>query len=448
MSLKIVIIGAGEVGYNLARELSEDDYEITVVENNPARAKRVAETLDVNTIEGNGASPLILHDADAGNADIFLALTRIDEVNLVSCMMAKELGAQKVIARLRNTEYTSPKSVMKPRQFGIDLVIHPELAAVNEVINLLKQSSARDVKEFADGQLQLVGVTLDASSPLNNHTIEDVTLAHKLIPHKVIAIKREGENFVPTGDTFFMAGDIAYFLAETRHMESVLTMLGKPSRKLKKIMILGAGKIGRRLAAKLQDDIDVRLVDRDKAKAWDAAPKLIDTLVLHGDGTDIEFLMSENISEMDSFIAVTEDEQTNLLTGLLAKHLGVPHVIVHLGTSDFLPIARRIGIDSVISKNLATVEVILASIKSTRDLSVIRFEDVDLEVVEIETERDSKVTKHLVKDLKLPPGLILGAIIRDNRVELPMGNTQIHEGDRVLVFVKNEQISKVEKFFT
>ncbi|UCH63854.1 MAG: Trk system potassium transporter TrkA [Fidelibacterota bacterium] len=448
MALKIIIIGAGEVGFNLAKELSREDYDITLVDINPEKVKRASETLDVSTLEGNGASPSILHQAQVSSADIFLALTRIDEVNLVASEMARELGAGTVIARLRNIEYTSNKAILQPSQFGIDEVIHPELAAVEEVERLLSQSSALNVKEFEGGRLQLVGVMLEGSSPLLERTVADVSQGKWRIPHLAVAINREGKTFIPQSDSIYRVGDIVYVLGESQHVPSILNMLGKPRRDVKKIMILGASKIGRRLAIRLQDHLDVKLVDSSKAKAWDVAPTLVNTLVLHGDGTDIDFLVSENIDEMDSFVTVTEQEQTNLLTGLLAKQLGAKHVIVHLATTIYLPIARRIGIDAAISKNMATVEAILRVIKSDSERTISPFEEVELEALEVVTDKGSKVTKKPLKAVSFPSGMILGAVIRGSAIEIPTGDTQIIPGDRVLVFVQNEQVEKVQRYFT
>jgi trk system potassium uptake protein TrkA len=447
MSLRIVIIGAGEIGFNLAKELSREDYDITVVDIDPVKIKRASEKLDVSTVEGNGASPIILHQAQVESADIFLALSRIDEVNLVASRTAQELGAKKIIARLRSTEHSLRDAVIHPSQFGIDEVIHPEMAVVEEVDRLLRQSSAMDVKEFEDGRLQLVGVRLEASSPLLQRTIEDVSQSNREIPHKVIALNHEGVNFIPQGDTQYGAGDIVYVMGEAQHIPKIVTMLGKPHREVNKVMILGAGKIGRRLAGRYQDDLDVKLVEANKAKAWEVAPTLVNTLVLHGDGTDIDFLISENIDEMDSFIAVTENEQTNLLTGLLAKQLGARHVIVHLSTTSYLPIARRIGIDAAISKNMATVEAILRGIKSSHDRAVSPFEDVEMEAVEIVTEEDSKVTKKPVKEISFPSGVVLGALIRDSGIEIPGGESQIEPGDRILLFMQKVEVDKVLKLF-
>ena len=447
MSLRIVIIGAGEVGFNLAKELSREDYDITVVDINPEKVKRASETLDVSTVEGNGASPFILRQAQVENADIFLALSRIDEVNLVASRTARELGAKKIIARLRSTEYSSRDAVIKPSQFGIDEVIHPELAVAEEVDRLLRQSSAIDVKEFEDGRLQLVGVRLEASSPLLKRTVEDVSHSNRDLPHKVIALNREGKNFIPQGDTIYEAGDIVYVMGEAQHIPEIVTMLGKPRQEVNKVMILGAGKIGRRLASRYQDEYDVKLVEAKKAKAWDVAPTLVSALVLHGDGTDIDFLISENIDEMDSFIAVTENEQTNLLTGLLAKQLGARHVLVHLSTTSYLPIARRIGNDAAISKNMATVEAILRGIKSSHDRAVSPFEDVEMEAVEIMTEEGSKVTRKPVKSINFPLGVVLGALIRDTGIEIPGGDSQIESGDRILLFMQKVEVEKVLKFF-
>ncbi|MFC1543007.1 Trk system potassium transporter TrkA [Candidatus Neomarinimicrobiota bacterium] len=449
MSVKIVIIGAGEVGFNLAKELSREDCDITLIDVSPEKVKHASETLDVNTLEGDGASPSVLRQAQVDSTDIFLALTRIDEVNLVASEMAKELGAGTVIARLRNVEYTSSKgAILAPSQFGIDEVIHPELAIVDEVERLLRQSSAIDVKEFEQGRLQLIGVQLEGSSPLLYRTLEDISKSNRKLHHKVIALNQGEENFIPKGDTVFLPGGIVYVMGQARDIPSIVNMLGKPNRQVNKIMILGAGKVGRRLAARFQDDMDIKLVDHNKAKAWEVASTLVNTLVLYGDGTDIDFLIAEHINEMDSFIAVTEDEQTNLLTGLLAKQLGARHVIVHLASTSYLPIARRIGIDAAISKNLATVEAILRVIKSTSERAVSPFEDVGLDAVEIVAEGGSKITKKPVKDITFPPGVILGAIMRGDRIEIAAGDSQIIPGDRVLIFLKNTEVEKIQKYFT
>ncbi len=449
MSLRIVIIGAGEVGFNLAKELSQEDYDITLIDIKTEKIKRASETLDVSTIEGDGASPLILRQAQVDGVDIFMALTRIDEVNLVASEMAKELGAKKVIARLRNVEYTSNRAILQPSQFGIDVVIHPEQAAVEEIERLLRQSSAIDVKEFEQGNVQLVGVQLEVSSPLLHRTVEDVSKSHSSLPNKVIAINRGGECFIPWGDTVFQPDDIVYVIGAADDIPSIVNMLGKPHREVKKAMILGAGKIGRRLAARLQDNLDIKLVEANKAKAWEIAPTLVNALVLHGDGTDIDFLVSENINEMDSFIAVTQDEQTNLLTGLLAKQLGAKHVIVHLATTSYLPVARRIGIDAAISKNVATVEAILRIIKSTSERAVTPFEDVGIEAVEIIAEKDSKITRNTIRQIHFPPEMILGAVIHQDSIEIPGGDTHVEAGDRVLVFLHGDtEIAKVQKYFS
>ena len=261
MALKIVIIGAGEVGFNLARELSQDDNDITIVDILPEKIKRAVESLDVNTLEGNGASPAVLREANADKADIFLALTRIDEVNLVSSQMARALGAKKVIARLRNTEFSAKNAAMHPRDFGIDVVIHPELAVVEEVERLMRQSSAIDVKEFEGGRLQLVGVFLNKESLLIGKSVSQVIPVTTGSTTKVIAINRVGVTLIPDGGTVFNSEDSVYVLAETRFIPEAMKMLGKPHHEVHKVMILGAGKIGRRLTKRLQDELDVKLVE-------------------------------------------------------------------------------------------------------------------------------------------------------------------------------------------
>lgn len=447
MALKIVIIGAGEVGFNLARELSQENHDITIVDILPEKIRRAVESLDVNTLEGNGASPVVLKQAGVDTADVFLALTRIDEVNLVSCQMASALGAKKVIARLRNTEYTAKNSAMKPRDFGIDVVIHPEMAVVEEVERLMRQSAAIDVKEFEGGRLQLVGVFLDKESPLIDRQVAQVVPATAGTTSKIIAINRNGATLFPNGDTVFKSEDAVYFLGETKHVPEAMRMLGKSHHKIDKVMVLGAGKIGRRLTKRLQDEMNVKLVESNKAKAREIAPTFLNALVLHGDGTDIDFLLSENIDEMDSFIAVTEDEQTNLLTGLLAKHLGARHVVVHLNTTSYMPIARRIGIDTAISKNLVTVEAIIRAIRSTEEMEVNRFEDLNMESLELVAEEGSKMIGKTLGRLSLPKGVVVGAIMRGAAIEIATAESQVMAGDRVLMFVQDEHLESVEKLF-
>ncbi|MFQ6615525.1 MAG: Trk system potassium transporter TrkA [Fidelibacterota bacterium] len=446
--MKIVIIGAGEVGFHLAKGLSEENYDITLIDIALEKVQRASETLDVIVVHGDGASPRVLREADVQNADIVVAVTRVDEVNLIASQLAHQLGAPKIIARLRNTEYTGRDSILHPEKFGIEKVIHPELAATREIIRLVMQTAASSVVEFEGGRLQLMGIRLDNGCPVIGKDLGEIRREHSDFHFSAVAVMRGRDTVIPHGETRFELNDICYFLVTKERVPDLLGMMGKPYQETRKAMILGGGKIGRALARSLQDKIDVRLVEGDREKAQRLASELEKTLILSGDGTDIEFLRSENVEELDSFIAVTQNEQTNLLSGLLVKHLGARQVLVHVATAEYIPILKLMGIDGVISKNMCTVMAILETIKSDRHVVITDFEDIDVEALEFSPSPGSRVTREVLSHIKFPENCIVGAVNHHGHVFIPTGDTQISEEDTVLVFALPQSIPRVEKLFS
>ena len=362
--MKIVIIGAGEVGFQLAKGLSEEDFDITIIDIAKQKVQKASDNLDVITVQGDSASPDVLREAEVDRADVVVAVTRIDEVNLISAKLSHELGAKKIIARLRNTEYSDKGSIIRPERFGIDKVIHPEMAATNEITRLVKQTSATSVVDFEGGQLQLIGIRMDDGSPVINNALNEIQSKNGSLTFNIVGILRDKDTIVPNGKTTIKMNDICYFLVRKEQVENLLYMMGKQVRETRNVMIVGGGKIGRALANKLEEDINVKLVDVNREKSQMLASELSKTLVLNGDGTDIEFLRLEDPEEIDSFIAVTENEQTNLLSALLAKHLGVRQTLIHVSTTEYIPAMKVIGLDAVVSKNMCTVTEILEYIKS------------------------------------------------------------------------------------
>ena len=350
MKFNIVIIGAGEVGFNLAKSLSKEEHDITVIDIDPNKCQKVINNIDARVIEGDGCSQRIIQQIQMNEVDYLISLTRIDEVNLVASKIGKERGAKKVICRLRNTEY-GKKSIIDPAQFGINHIVFPENAARDEISKIITQPSSLDIETFKDDKITLVGVLLDISSPLIGRTMENVEISNPYIQHKLSVICRGDSTFIQHSQTKYAVNDIAYFAVPSTHVEKVQVMCGKSSFKVKNIMIMGGGKIGRLLAANLQDNYDVKLLEKDSEKAEQINDKLENTLVLTDDGLDIDFLESENISSLDCFIAVTENEQINVMSSLLMKHYGVKQVIVHINSTSFFKVVRRIGVDAVISKN-------------------------------------------------------------------------------------------------
>jgi len=449
MSLNIVVIGAGEVGFNLAKSLSKENHNITVIDISSERCDRVKNVIDAKVIEGNGASQRILQKIDMKNIDYLLALTKIDEVNFVSSYLAHSLGAKKIICRLRNTEYSHKTAVVTPQNFNIDYVVFPEKAAQREIESLIRQTSAVEIEEFRDGKIILVGINLEESSPLIGRTVEQIKIANPYIAHQLCVIYREDESFIPHKNTIYKKNDFAYFLGRLEDISKIQQMSGKPAFKVDNVMILGAGKVGRLVAKSLQTDYDVRIIEKDEGKAKKYSEKLIDTLMLIGDGLDTDFLESENISDVDCFIAATESEETNILASLIVKHYGVKQVILHINTTSYLKSVRRIGVDSVISKNISAVNEVIKIIKSDQQsLPVCRFDEIDIESIEVKVSNLSKYIskKYTIRDI--PENISLGAIIRNGKINVPDQHIEISSGDELLLFSKSENIEIAEDLFT
>lgn len=446
--MKIVIIGAGEVGYHLGKGLSKENHDITIIDVSPVKCKRVRDNLDVIVVNGDGASPSVLRESNVQESDLVVAVTRIDEVNLIASQISHSLGVKQIIARLRNTEYTQKDTIIHPEKFGVDLVIHPEMAASKEIVRLVMQTAASSVVEFEGGRLQLIGVRLERECPIIGNTLSEVRRQNIHFSFSAVAVLRNHDSIIPHGDFIFSPDDICYYLVRRKHANDLFKMFGKAVRETHDVMILGGGKIGRAVARLLQEEISVRLVENSLEKANRLASELDKTLILNGDGTDIEFLRSENIEDLDSFIAVTESEQTNLLSGLLAKSLGIRQTIVHVSTTEYIPAMKAIGLDAVISKTMSTVNVILEYIRSDYIASITNFEDIEVEAVEFSPEPGSKVTRNLLKDIKFPSASIVGAINHHGHISIPDGDTQITEEDSVLIFTLPRFIHKIEKLFT
>ena len=448
MDIKIVIIGVGEVGFNLVKALSKEKFDITVIDIEEEKCQRITNTMDVRAIVGDGASQRILQQLDMTNIDYLLALTRIDEVNLVAAKSAYEMGAKKIICRLRNTEYSHESAIITPEQFGIDYVVYPEKAAQRDIENLIRQTSAVDLEEFKNGQINMVGIKIAHSSPLVGRNIKNVELSNPYIPHKLALVIRENESFIPPKETIYKKDDIGYFIGKAKDINEIQRMAGKPAFKVKNIMILGAGKIGRLLAKSLQYDYNVRIVEQNFEKAKKFGKTLTDTLILQANGLDVDFLNSENIQETDCFIAATENEQTNILASLLVKHYGVKQVILHITTTNYFKAVRRIGVDAVVSKNISAVNEVLKLIRSDQqDLPISSFEDLNVDAIEVSVVQECRYIRKKITIDQIPEELCIGAICRNNEMIIPNNHTEIYAEDELLVITKEENISKVEKLF-
>ena len=451
--MKVVIIGGGEVGFHVAKALSEKDYDITVIDIDPDKCRRASENLDVIVVEGDGASPHTLLEANVGEAHYALCLTRVDEVNLIASQQAHELGADKIIARLRNQQYTAKDSIIRPEKFGVDAVIHPEKAACEEIIRLVQHPYAVQAMEFESGQLKMLGINISK----NTLNISGTSLSKlvKLVAYKaqfrfgVVAVLRGQDTIVPQADFIFKEGDIAYFIVKSSDVGQLMTFLGKEMNEVKRVMIIGGSKIGRSLAMALPIlDINVRLVDYNRPKAGHISHKLDDSMVIYGDGSDIEFLKSENIQDVDSLIAVTENEKTNLIVGLLANHLGAKQSIMHVVTTQYIRTIQEIGVGAVISKNLSTVNAILRQLHSDlSEVHTITFDEIDVDVVEFQPDIGSLITQKPIKELDFPKDSIIGMINHHGSIQVAHGSSQLSSDDIALVFTKPHSIIQLKMMF-
>ena len=447
--MQIVIIGAGEVGFHAAKALSESNHDITAVDIVPEKCTRLSDNLDVIVVEGNGASPKILHQANVENADYVLCLTRVDEVNLIAAQQAHELGAKKIIARLRNQQYTARNSIIKPEQFGVDLVIHPEKAACDEIIRLVKHPYAVQVMDFEGGRLEVIGIRINGDNgDLLGKSVGEICESNPDFKFGIIAVLRDGKTIVPWSDFVFKNGDTPYFILQAEKVGKLMEMLGKDFYRNDRVMVLGGSKIGRSVAEGLQQEMNVRLVDLNRHKCEWIANVLENTMVIEGDGTDLELLKSENIDSVDSFIAVTENEQTNLISGLLSHHFGVEQTIIHIGTTEFLPIIQETGIGSVISKNMSTVNSILRKIRSDMsETQIVTFDELDVDVLELTPDKESSVCGKPLSEVSFPKASIVGVINHHGHLTIARGSSQLTEEDTALVFAKNSVTEKVRKLF-
>ena len=447
--MRIIIIGAGEVGFHLARILSKENQQVVMIEPDKDRLKHADESLDIMAIEGSGASAQTLVKAGIKDAQLLIAVSPIDEVNIIACMLADKFSVRRKIARVRNPEYTAENAVLTPEQLGIDLMINPEFETAQEIVRLIRRSAATDVIEFANGAIQLVGLRLDSKAKVLSKTLREVSLSIPTLTFRTVAIFRNGRTIIPTGEDYFLNGDQIFVVSKTESVPELLDLCGKSNERLGKIMILGGGKVGRLVAQylELEKSLDIRLIESSRWKSQFVADQLRHTLVIHGDGTDVDLLASEGIVDMDAFVAATDDEETNIITSLLARHLGVGRTITMIDQAHYLPLVNSIGLDAAVDIRMTTANTIARFIHRGEVVSVATLKGIEAEALELVAQEGSQIIKKPIKDLKFPNGAIIGAVTRNDHVFVPVGSSLIQPHDKVVVFALPKAVSSVEKMF-
>ncbi len=446
--MKIVIVGAGEVGFYLAKRLSQEKHDLVIIDVDPEKCASAQEALDVSVVEGNASSQSVLREAGLESADMLIAASAIDEINILACMVASKMGVKRKIARVRNPDYYTESSLLRPEDVGVDLFIHPEEEVIEEITRLLLRASASEVIEFENGKILVVGLKLDAECPNLNKPLKELGNEEQRKNFRVVAMLKGEKTIIPTGDDYFSKNDQVFVVTTRESLSQVISLTGKADQKLDKIMILGGGKIGRGLAEKLEEKIDVTLIESNKGKSVRLASQLRRTAVFQADGTEIDTLAKEGLLHMDAFVAVTSDDETNIISCLLAKHLKIQKTIALVNKPTYLPLMPVIGIDSTVNARISTANAILRFIRRGSILSVATFHGIEAEVIEFEMQKTNKIIGVPLKKLGLPEGALIAAIVRGEEVFVPYGNSSIEYGDKVIVFALPKAISAVEKRFS
>ncbi|NIJ43645.1 trk system potassium uptake protein TrkA [Wenyingzhuangia heitensis] len=446
--MKIIIAGAGEIGYHLAKLLSMEAHDIFVIDQNAQRLNHLNTHIDVFTKKGDAASIQVLKEVGISEADLLVAVTESQNTNLTIAGIGKKLGVKKTIARISNTEYIKTKEI-NFSDSGIDYMISPEELAANEIEILVNETAFNDKFDFEKGELSVLGAKLSEGSPIIGATVQEINSKFNF-DFIVIAIKRDTSNeiVIPRGNSVFELNDQVYFSVPRESLSKIHLLVDKEKIGIKDVMILGGGRIGQKIARRLcGKNLRVKMIESDRNKCFDLSDELKNTLVIHGDGRDIELLEEESLSNMDAFIAVSGNSETNIMTSLVAKSKGVRKTIALVENMNYMDISQSIGIDTLINKKILAASAIFRHVRKGRVLALANLHNVEAEVLEFFVRRNTKITESKIKDLDLPKNSVLGGVVRKGKALMTYGDFTILPGDRAIVFCLPDAISEVEKFF-
>ncbi|MGM9763432.1 MAG: Trk system potassium transporter TrkA [Candidatus Cryptobacteroides sp.] len=451
--MNIVIAGAGEVGSHLAKMLSNEANEITVIDHNAESLNAIAATSDIITVTGNPSSVQVLMEANVQKADLFIAVapSESQDVNIVSSILAKKLGAKKVTARINTEEYLNPENKYIFTEMGIDLLFYPEKIAANEIADLLKRTAFIDAMDFARGKLQMTVFKLEDDCPILG--LNMVEFSRNIAEHghhfRVVAISRGNDTIVPKFDTKFKYHDVVFIISRREGIEPLMKYIGKKNMEVNKLMILGGSPIGEILAKQMSKTLDtIKIIEANKEKCIELSESTPgNVLVVNGDGRNSDLFIEEAIKTYDAFVAVTESSETNILACVAAKRLGVMRTIAEVENLEYIRLAESMGVDAVINKKLITAGRIFKFTLSNKVRFIKYMNGTNAEVLEFIVAPDSKITKAPLKDINFPENAIVGGVIRGNESFIAVGDTHIQQYDRVVVFALPHAVKEVDKMF-
>ncbi|MEJ6547265.1 MAG: Trk system potassium transporter TrkA [Flavobacteriaceae bacterium] len=448
--MKIIIAGAGEVGFHLAKLLSYESQDITLIDSNKDSLSYADNHLDIRVLKGDATSISVLEDARVSQSDLVIGVTSSETTNLTLCMLAKQLGCKRTIARISNTEFIDNKDLIRFSDLGIDELISPEELAATEIQLLINQSAFNDTYEFEGGTLIMVGICLPLGAPFVGKMVKHAAEIFPEVHFMPIAIKRSGTQFtvIPRGDTIFQAEDQVYFITSKEGVEELYKMTGTVKKDIKNVMILGGSKVGQKTARDLcSRKFNVKLIEKDKEKASELAEQLPNALIINGDGRNVELLEEESLSAMDAFIAVTGNSETNIMSCLVAKSKNIKKTIALVENMDYFQLSHSIGIDTLINKKLLAANNIFRFIRKGEVVAMTRLNNLNAEILEFIVKPKSAVSDKLIKDIYFPRLATIGGVIRDGVGIIALGSFKILEGDRVVICCLPSAIPKIEKLF-
>jgi trk/ktr system potassium uptake protein len=450
--MKILIVGAGQVGYFLCERLSMEGHEVTLIDRDTEKLRMAQDRLNVMGIVGNGAGAEYLEQGGIAEAETFIAVTDQDEVNILACLMARGYGVPTRIARVKSIEYTGRGAALTREKLGIDLLINPQDAVADEIIKIAGRTGVFDVAEFVEGNIQFLGYRIGPDSPLCNLTLRELGEIRGMYRFVITAITRGEKTIIPRGDDEIRAGDSIFIFAHKKDLPAIQYMLKmeeakKSPRHKQRVFLLGGGRIGFLVARQLEKtNFDVRLVERDEARCEELSAKLKKTMVIRAEGNDIRTLLEEGVGSADVFIAITESDETNILCSLLSKQHGAKRTVSLISQQELLKLAPTLGIDACVSPRISAAGAILKYVRRGEIISLSTIEGSNAEVIELKVKKETSCNKPL-KNIIFPNGAIIGAIVHENHFEIATGETTLQMGDRVVIFALPGSLPQVERFF-
>jgi trk system potassium uptake protein TrkA len=446
--MRVLIVGAGAVGFQLAEHLSEEGHDIVLIDQDPERVAWAQDQLDIMTVAGNGASLTVLEAAGIAKTDLLVAVTNVDEVNLVACLSASQHNIPVKVARVSNPDYFEDAVRLTTARRGVDVMINPELECAREAFQLLQSEAATELAFFAGGRVQLMGLRVHPEAPIVGKSLAEVATEVPDRRFLTAAIAREGQTIVPRGDNRFEANDQVYIIGESQQMPLVMEMAGYGEFRLRRVMIAGGSRTSVYLARILEDHrVDCTIIEADRAKCVKLAEQLGKALILHGNATDMELLEMEGVEEIEGFVVFTGSDDTNMLASLLAKSQGVPKVVALINRIDYIPLVSRVGIDAAVSPRLSAVNSILRYVRRGVVVGVAALRGIDAEVIEFSVRPGSRIAGRTLAEVAFPDDSLVGAVTRGDEVIVPSGQLALAHGDKVTVLALPAAVKAVERLF-